>query len=67
VNALKAQQVAASTYITGKCVRIIDAKQPKADKRTQLQSAMAELASYRASEEDLDAVLRTAVDKNMRV
>jgi hypothetical protein len=66
-SALKAQQQAACTYLTGKAVNIIETKQPKADKRTKLQAGLAELANFRASESELDAVLRTAIEKNMRV
>ena len=66
-KAIKVQQTAALTYFTAKAVRIIEQKQSKADKRTKLQAALSELANFRAEEEQVDAVLKTAVDKNMRV
>ena len=61
------QETAALTFFTAKAVRIIETKQSKAEKRTKLQTALSELTNFRGSEEHVDAVLKTAVDKNMRV
>ena len=66
-KALKTQSVAAATFFTAKAVRIIEVKQSKAEKRTKLQCALSELTNFRGSEDDLHAVLKTAVEKNMRV
>ena len=66
-QAIEKQRIAAQTYFTGKAVSIIETKQVKSDKRTKLQAALAELGKGRGSEEQLDAVIKTAVEKNMRV
>ena len=66
-KALKVQSVAATTFFTAKAVRIIEQKQSKAEKRTKLQAALSELTNFRGSEDEVHAVLKTAVEKNMRV
>ena len=66
-KAVDTRRIAAATYFTGHACSVIDSTKSKSDRRTKLQGALSELAQWRASEEQLDAVLRTAVEKNMRV
>ena len=65
--AIDTQRIAAVTWLTGQSVFIIEKNKTKCDRRTKLQTALAELSKWRAAEEDVDGVLKTAIDKNMRV
>ena len=65
--ALDTQRIAAVTYCTGQTVHIIENNKNKQERRTKLQAAVADLVKWRASEDDLDVVLKNAIEKNMRV
>ena len=56
----------AITYFTGTSVQLLQTTSNRADKRSRLQADLARLSDYGANEEQLDAVLRTQVDKAMR-
>lgn len=64
---IKNMQTAAVTYFTGDAIRIIDTIKGKTDKRARLQSGLEQLQLFRASESMLDPILKTNVEKNMRV
>ena len=59
---------AAITYFTGFAVRTIGlSTKGKAEKRTSLQSGLENLQLFGGSETELDQILKTNVDKHMRV
>ena len=65
--AVKAIQCAALTYFTGYAVNVIENTKNKQEKRQKLQTGLELMQASRANEDQLDTVLRTAVDKNLRV
>jgi hypothetical protein len=56
----------AVTYFTGHAVSILETKD-RATKRAKLQSALDKLNEAGGSESNLDSVLRTQVEKAMRL
>ena len=60
-------RTAATSYFAGLSVRIMTSVSKSTERRTKLQNALSDLSKYGATEDNLDAVLKTQLDKSMRV
>ena len=63
----KIVQFGAITFFTADAVRVMETIKGKSEKRSKLQSGLEQLQSFGASETSLDAILKSNLDKNMRV
>ena len=64
---IKTVTSAACTFFTGYAIRIIDTVKGKTEKRAKLQQGLEQLQHFGGSESMLDAVLKTQIDKSLRV
>jgi hypothetical protein len=60
-------QFGATTFFTADAVRVMETIKGKSERRSKLQSGLEQLQSFGASETSLDAILKSNLDKNMRV